>query len=194
MKSYKLVLSAIALVAALSVNTFAQVSETVTVGAEVVTALTLTNAGNINLGTIQAGAVSTIKAGASDAVTSEANLGVTVSYGQVTIAGAASAALTVDFTDAVLDVTGTSAPVAFTTLAYSAEANAGAGLFTSGATIDLDGSGDATLDFGGTLAAVPAGSYSTANGTGSPITVTVTYHKFLLTVLLKVPFLKGTFL
>ncbi len=176
MKSYKLILSALALVAAFSVNTFAQETANVAVGAEVVTALTVTNAGDINLGTIQAGTASTIKAGASDAVTSEANLGVTVTYGQVTIAGAASAAVDVDFTDATLDTAPTSTPVAFTTIAYSAEKNGGAGLFTSGSQIDLDGSGDATLDFGGTLASSIAGSFSTANGTGVPITVTVTYQ------------------
>tara|TARA_R110002096_G_scaffold39845_4_gene108682 strand:+ start:4920 stop:5450 length:531 start_codon:yes stop_codon:yes gene_type:complete len=176
MKSYKLILSALALVAALSVNTFAQETANVAVGAEVVTALTVTNAGDINLGTIQAGIASTIKAGASDAVTSEANLGVTVTYGQVTIAGALSAAVDVDFTGATLDVSGGGSPVAFTTIAYSAEKNGGAGLFTTGSQIDLDGSGDATLDFGGTLAGAAAGTYSTALGAGSPITVTVTYQ------------------
>tara|TARA_R110002050_G_scaffold22738_2_gene61848 strand:+ start:1751 stop:2275 length:525 start_codon:yes stop_codon:yes gene_type:complete len=174
MKSYKLILSALALVAALSVNTFAQETANVAVSAEVVTALTVANAGDISLGTIQAGLASTLKAGASD-VTANVNVGVTTTYGQVTIAGAASAAVTVDYTGATLDTDPTSTPVAFTTSAYSAELDGGAGLFASGATINLDGSGDATLDFGGTLASSIAGSFSTTTN-GTPITVTVTYQ------------------
>lgn len=162
-----------------STNTFAQKTADVTVSATVVTALTVANAGNISLGTIQADATSTLKAGASDAVTSNSNVGVTTTYGQVTIAGAASTGVQVDFTGATLTDGAGANPTAFTTLAYSAEKNGGAGLFTTGATIDLDGSGDATLDFGGTLAAVAganAGSYATTNAGGSPITVTVTYN------------------
>ena len=164
-----------------STNVSAQEQETVTVSAEVVTALTLANVSNISLGTIQADAASTLKAGDSDGVTSNSNVGVTTTYGQVTISGAASAGVQVDFTDAVLTEDGTPAnEAAFTTLAYSAEKNGGAGLFASGATIDLDGSGNATIDFGGTLASISAanaGSYATDHGgNGSPITVTVTYN------------------
>ena len=178
MKNLKIFSLFIALGLVVSTNVNAQTSSNVTVAAEVVTALTVNTTQNISLGTIQAGLASTIAAGASDNVTSEANLGVTTTSGNVTIAGNPSAAVTVDFSNAILtEFTTPATEFAFTTIAYSPELDGGAGLFASGATINLDGSGDASIQLGGTLAAPSAGSFSTANGgNGSPITVTVTYQ------------------
>lgn len=168
MKSFKTLLSVFAIAAFLTATATAQEQSTVTATALVQADLTVTTATNIDLGTIQTGAASTIKANVNDGAT-EANLGTGATAGQVDITGTASASVTVDFTNATLD--NGSDPVTFTTVVYT-----GASAVTSGTSISLDGGGAAQLDIGGSLAAPSGtGTYDTATGGGSPITVTITY-------------------
>lgn len=168
MKSLKTLLSVFAIAAFLTANATAQEQSTVTATALVQADLTVTTTTNIDLGTIQTGVASTIKANANDGAT-EANLGATNSAGQVDVSGTASASVTVNFTNATLD--NGSDPQTFTTVVYH-----GSTAVTDGDSISLDGSGDAQLDLGGTLAAPGGtGTYNTSTGAGSPITVTITY-------------------
>lgn len=167
MKTLKTFLSVFAIAAVFSTGSFAQVNVTAT--AEVNAAYTVATTTNIDLGTIQTGLTSTIKANTNDGAT-EANLGSGATAGQVDITGGtASASVTVDFTNATLD-NGSDA-LTFTTVVYN-----GVDAVTSGSSINLDGSGNAQLDLGGTLAAPSGtGTYNTSTGSGSPITVTITY-------------------
>ncbi len=168
MKSIKLFLSAIVLVATFSFNTFAQESANVAVDAVVVTALTVANEADIDLGTIQNGIASYIKANANDG-TANANLGETAAAGQISIIGNATSSVDIAFGTATLsDGTNT---ITFTPTVYF-----GATEVSTGDDITLTAGPD-NLDVGGSLAAPSvAGTYSTGSAGGSPITITVTYN------------------
>ena len=169
MKNFKTLLSVFAVAAAFSVAANAQVSDNVAVAAEVQAAITVNTSTDINLGTIQTGVASVIKANANDGAV-EANLGTGATAGQVDVTGTASASVQIDFTGATVD--NGSDPIAFSNVVYN-----GASAITTGGTTSLDGSGDLTLDIGGSLAAPSGtGTYNTSTGGGSPITLTVTYN------------------
>jgi hypothetical protein len=168
MKSLKTLLSVFAIAAFLTATATAQEQSTVTATTLVQADLTVTTATNIDLGTIQTGETSTIKANANDGAT-EANLGTSATAGQVDVSGTASASVTVNFTNATLD--NGSDPLTFTTVVYS-----GSTAVSDGDSISLDSDGVAQLDIGGSLAAPgETGTYDTGTGFGSPITVTITY-------------------
>lgn len=152
-----------------STSAFAQVSSTVTATAEVVTALTVNTSQNIDLGTINSGTASVIKANTNDGAV-EANLGIGAQAGQVDVTGATGASVQVDFTNATLN--NGSDPLTFTTVVYT-----GSTAVSSGSTQTLTG-GAMQLDLGGSLAAPSGtGTYDTSIGnSGSPITVTITYN------------------
>ena len=169
MKNFKTLLSVFAVAAVFSVAANAQVSDNVTVAAEVQAAITVNTSTNIDLGTIQTGVASVIKANTNDGAT-EANLGVGATAGQVDVTGTNSASVQIDFTDATVD--NGSDPLTFTTVVYN-----GSSPVSTGGTTALDVSGDLTLDIGGSLAAPSGtGTYNTSTGSGSPITLTVTYN------------------
>lgn len=157
---------------ALPVMAMAQSTETVTVVTEVNAALVLTVNQNVNLGTIQAGSVSTLLANSNDDETA-VNTGTGAIAGEFEIEGTADSSVKVDFTNATLTNSDGLIPTSFTTRVYNGATNV-----VSGANVVLT-SGSVILDIGGTLASISAanaGAYSTSNSNGSPITFTVTYN------------------
>lgn len=166
MKTYKLILSALALVAVLSVNAFAQVSTDVTVTATAVSAISLAKT-DVAFGNINTGTASVLKANINDNGT-EANLGAGASAGSVTITGNSGSVAVVTFGGAILSDGTNSA--AFTPSIWK-----GGTQVTSGGTLTLTGTDK--LDIGGSLASISvAGAYSTATSGGSPLKVTVQYQ------------------
>lgn len=167
MKAYKLILSALALVTVLSVNSFAQVNADVDVTATAVTSISLTKT-DVAFGNISTDIASVLKANISDIAT-EANLGTLAKAGSVSITGNATSEVIVTFGTATLS-NGTETAV-FTPSLYF-----GPTKVVDEAEITLTAGPD-VLDIGGTLAATTAaGTYTTVTGTSaSPLTVTVQY-------------------
>ncbi len=170
MKNLK-TLFAILLVAAFSQTAFAQVDidSDITVDVVVVTALTVTNSANIDLGTINAGlAINLDPNPANDA--NNTNIGIGFTRGQVDIAGEAGNTVIVTYNNASMDDVADSD---FVVDMYSDEKTGGAGVVASGDELTLDGSGDATLTVGGDIAGgLIAGTYTS----DTDITVTVNYN------------------
>jgi len=140
----------------------------VEVSAEVNAALTLTPT-NIQFGTIQANTASYIPANTSDG-TAESNTGTSASAGALLIEGTDGTDVTVSWTNATLtDGGGNSAT--FTPVVYLNTTEV-----TNGADDVTIVTGGTNLEIGGSLDAIAnTGSYSTANGGGSPVTFTVQY-------------------
>lgn len=171
MKNLK-TLFAFLLVAAIAPSTaFAQVDidSDVTVDVVVVTALTVTNSGNIDLGTINAGlAINLDPNPANDA--NNTNIGIGFTRGVVDITGEAGNTIIVTYNDASLDDVADST---FDVDMFSDEKTGGAGVVASGDELTLDGSGDASLTVGGDIAGgLLAGTYTS----DTDITVTVNYN------------------
>lgn len=126
---------------------------------------------DVVFGTIQADVAATIKAGAADVTTTEANLGDTASSGALQIVGA-TANVSVSWTTGTLTkAVGGPIPTTFTPIVFN-----GTSGITSGSTVAT--AGDITLGVGGTLALITnanAGIYSTATAGGSPVVFTVQY-------------------
>lgn len=164
------ILSTLIIAAVLSTGAFAQENANVAVTAQVEAALSLTPT-DVALGTIQISAASILDANASDDAT-EDNVGDGATAGALAIAGSASTNVIVSWTNATLDDGASGTPVLFTPSVWNTTTEV-----SSGGTVTLDGSGDATLDIGGELAATDAtGAYSTSLGTGSVMVFTVSYE------------------
>lgn len=169
----KLITSTFALVFLfLSTNVFAQYSDDVTVTANVEAELAITVDQNVVFGTIQQLAASLDRESADENDPDGTNIGSTAQLGKVTLGGSASTTLLVSYTNATLD--NGSDPIAFTSEVRDVTNSAN---IASGATVDLDGSGNAVLHIGGSLAAPSGtGTYNTSTGGGSPVTITIQYQ------------------
>lgn len=167
MKTYKLILSTLALAVVFSASSFAQNQADVNVTAEAVPTLSLTPT-DVAFGVISVNSTSYLPANGSDG-TAEKNTGVDAAAGKLDITGSTGATVKVTFGTATLsDGTHTAT---FTPTIYS-----GANAITSGVTdVTLTG-GAATLDIGGALTAITdAGTYDT-DVNGTPLTITVQYN------------------
>lgn len=153
-------------------------TETVNVTAEVQNALNyITNPATVEFGNVQSGLQSVVDA--NPAATADDNASAP-QRAEITIENAVSEQFQVSFTDATLGTPDNANTVDFTTSMYvvsGTDSNDDAAL-TNNANISADGSGDdVVLSIGGTLDAVNAvyaGSYSTSETDGSPVTVTFT--------------------
>lgn len=176
MKNFKL-LSAFVIAVLFAANTYAQdASGNVAVTAQLVGATTVANTTDVTFGAITQGVAATIvlDANALDPAT-ESGIGAGAAPGLVTISGLANAGITVNFSGATLSDAGSTDELEFTPAVFiSTTATA----VTDGSSQTLDGSGELLLDIGGSLvveAADIAASYSTGVGTGSAMSVSITY-------------------
>jgi len=172
MKTLKIFGTAFIMIFASFLTQEAQAQETadVNVSANVLAALTL-NTTDIDFGNVQNNTASTVAPTAAGTDINAGVAGSTIIRGLVDITGVANGTLDVTCTDATLD-DGTG-----NTISFSTNAEVGGTALNCGAdTITLDGSGNATVNIGGSLtAASTAGAYSTSTG-GSPITFSFTYQ------------------
>lgn len=174
MKKIILLVTMLTVIAATSL--MAQDSDTadLVVTATVVNSLSVTATTNVSFGNVEAGSTAHVNAGTGDA-TSTDNAG-TPQAGLITIAGNSNGTVFVSWgTGTLTDPAGGSATTFTPTVVFDDDPLANEGSVT------LDGSGDATLGVGGTLAAITsgvAGSYSTENDNGLPVTFTVQYNSF----------------
>ncbi len=153
-------------------NVFAQTSEDVTVSATVEAALAITVDNNVEFGTIQQATASLDRESADPGDPDGTNIGSTANLGVVTLGGSASTTVLVDYTNATLD--NGSNPIAFTTEVRDVTNSAN---IATGAAVTLDGTGEAVLHIGGSLAAPGGtGTYNTSTGDGSPVTITIQYQ------------------
>lgn len=155
-------------------NILGQQTQTVSVSATVEAPINITVTNNVVFGTIENAAASLDRESADPNAPVGTNLGSTAALGVLQISGTVSGTTLVDYTDATLSDGATSeTTVAFTTAIrdFTNSAN-----IATGDQVALDGSGQAVLHIGGSLAAPGAtGLFNTTQGSGSPITVTVQY-------------------
>lgn len=149
---------------------FAQTSATVNVTATVISALTITSTASLAMGNIPQNSTKQVLATSGSAA-------------QLTVTGNAGSTFMISWNTAVTltDVSGLN-PISFTPSLYGSNVGAGTGggaLGTSTGTQGiLSGTGEYYISVGGGLnpGSAPSGSYSTANTSGAPLTVTVAYN------------------
>lgn len=170
----KLITLTIALFLLAAGNVFAQISQNVTVSANVESALAIDATQNVVFGTIQQLAATLDRASADPNAPDGTNLGSTAQLGIVEVTeGSINTDVIVEYTNATLG-NGTDDDITFTTLVRD---HTNGDNITSGATVSLNGSGELTLHIGGELEApTGTGTFNTETGDApSPVTVTVQY-------------------
>lgn len=172
MKTLKIFGTAFIFIFALTLTQEVRAQETadVNVSANVLAALTL-NTTDIDFGNVQNNTASTVAPTTAGTDVNAGVAGSSITRGLVDITGVANGTLDVTCTDATLGDGGGN------TLTFTTDAEVGGTTLNCGAdTITLDGTGNATINIGGSLtAATTAGAYSTSTG-GSPITFSFTYQ------------------
>lgn len=175
MKNSKIFSFTFAIAVLFSASAFAQ-DETadVNVTATVTGALSISTT-DVAFGSIATGSNPDLAANANDAASSDVGAGATPGAVELS-SGVSGAELLVEWNS---DVTLSDGEAVENTLTFTADIYHGASQLTSGvSTITLDGSGEATLDIGGSLSSpTVAGIYTTASGASAkPLTVSFTYQ------------------